>query len=274
MYFQRLNKFRNMEKTKNTLNDDIQSSNMLCSSSRCFISEDSTENDVLQCRKCKRLVHYVCSDLPDYQIQICLNFKTRSFQCRNCVQISENLKDRINSNHETKIGELRKEIVACENIIKAQEMQIKENSPKNVSIGDNNVNEFIEKFDKRMEQLEQKLDNITHIEKTKVSYAQVAKKHIEAQSKKFDKIIKRENKEEQWIQSTSCNLVIHGFDDIYGDSEEECMNGDKEYVEQDLLSKVMGLDLEIVSTHRIGILTKEREQKEKYRPMVVRFKTE
>ena len=128
MYFQRLNKFRNMEKTKNTLNDDIQPSNMLCSSSRCFIAEDSTENDVLQCRKCKRLVHYVCSDLPDYQIQICLNFKSRSFQCRNCVQISANLRDRINSNHESKIGKLRKEIIACENIIKAQEAQITQKS--------------------------------------------------------------------------------------------------------------------------------------------------
>ena len=99
------------------------------SPSKCVIKENSTENDLLCCRKCKRQVHYCCSDLPDYQIQLCLMFKARSFQCRNCVSIPKILRDRIDLNKETKIVELHKEIKACENIINAQNVKIK-TSPK------------------------------------------------------------------------------------------------------------------------------------------------
>ena len=36
---------------------------------------------------------YGCSQLPAYQIQLCLSFKARSYQCQNCIKVSQNVQD-------------------------------------------------------------------------------------------------------------------------------------------------------------------------------------
>ena len=71
-----------------------------CTTEKCFIDAKTKKNDTLQCRKCERYVHYVCSELPLYQIQICLQYKTRSFQCVKCVFISPKLLERVKNEDE------------------------------------------------------------------------------------------------------------------------------------------------------------------------------
>ena len=65
-----------------------------CSTSKCFIDNKLNNKDTLACRKCKRAVHYACSGLPAYQIQLCLTFKARSFQCQNCVEILPEIQEK------------------------------------------------------------------------------------------------------------------------------------------------------------------------------------
>ena len=122
----------------------------------------NSNKDILRCRKCQRYVHYVCSDLPDYQIQLCLLYKARSFQCRNCVQLSSELIDRIKSNETSKIDALRKEIKACENIMKAQEEEIKIKDKKESNIdGLQDIKTSLdETIKKRVGGLEKKMENI------------------------------------------------------------------------------------------------------------------
>ena len=60
--------------------------------------------------KCHRAVHYKCSQLPGYQIQLCLSFKKRRYQCSDCTKVSQKVleelelsrKDTIEVNDDTK----------------------------------------------------------------------------------------------------------------------------------------------------------------------------
>ena len=60
----------------------------------------------LYCRKCQRAVHYKCSRIPSYQIQLCLPFKERRYQSPNCIKVLEELevskRDTIKNNNNTK----------------------------------------------------------------------------------------------------------------------------------------------------------------------------
>jgi len=60
-----------------------------CSPQRCIFKDESSKDVALQCRKCHRAVHYQCSQLPAYQIQLCLSFKERCYQCPNCIKVSQ-----------------------------------------------------------------------------------------------------------------------------------------------------------------------------------------
>ena len=91
-----------------------------CSISKCFIDDKTSKRDTLTCRKCKHSVHYICSGLPAYQTQLCLTFKARSFQCQNCVEVLQEISDKVAKGEKLKIEKLEDEIKACENIINAQ----------------------------------------------------------------------------------------------------------------------------------------------------------
>ena len=62
-----------------------------CSPQRCVFNKEISKDVALQCRKCHRFVHYRCSQLPAYQIQLCLSFKERRFQCPNCIKVSQHV---------------------------------------------------------------------------------------------------------------------------------------------------------------------------------------
>ena len=63
----------------------------LCTSSTCV--QDENDQYKVECAECKRLVHYRCTELPPYQVQLFLTKGYRKFICVNCVVLQKYLLD-------------------------------------------------------------------------------------------------------------------------------------------------------------------------------------
>ena len=268
-----------MEEKIEENHEKITTTRDICTLSKCIINEEMTSKDTLTCRKCHRDVHYNCSQLPVYQIQVCLMFKTRSFQCQNCVQISQKLIERVKLCRTNEIEGLQKEIKACENIIKVQDEEITQLKSRDVSVM---VKEIKDSLETKMDMLEKKIE--TKIEKVivekkqkveEVSYAKVVSNHVEKQSKKMEEISRSEKAEEQLIQSTKCNLIFHGLEESIENPAITRTIFDKKFLNNRILGFQLGLNnIKIVNAQRIGTFNEEREEKGRYRPIKVQFLNE
>ena len=97
-----------------------------CTKSSCTQDEDIHK---LECAECKRLVHYKCTQLPVYQVQLFLTKGYRKFICVNCIDVPKYLMEILADNQarETsnkdkgELSRLKREVTACENIIKVHE---------------------------------------------------------------------------------------------------------------------------------------------------------
>ena len=67
-------------KSKKMANEtsSIENIHEYCTKENCIVNDKEKANGILVCRKCTRKVHHVCSELPPYQIQLCLTSKSRS----------------------------------------------------------------------------------------------------------------------------------------------------------------------------------------------------
>ena len=63
---------------------------LVCTPSGCTNDEDLYK---LECAECKRLVHYICTQLPVFQIHLFLTKGYRKFVCANCVDVPQYLLD-------------------------------------------------------------------------------------------------------------------------------------------------------------------------------------
>ena len=261
-------------------NSENRMENNECSASKCITDDNLNSKDTLTCRKCKRVVHYGCSGLPAYQIQLCLTFKTRCFQCQNCVNILPEIQEKVERGRKSKIEKLEREIKACENIIKAQREQI-DGKISETAIRSNikeqvNVKNEVEQ---RIEGIELKIDEILNkinVPETKdhpsnkESYAQALSKNAMTRNE-FKTILQEKTIEERKIISTESNIIIHGLLEFMDDTEEELKQNDKRRVANTL--KAMGINVEFTKIERIGIFTKEREDHERYRPIKVHLES-
>ena len=225
----------------------------LCTVEKCFTDDQTKENDMLQCRKCQRYVHYACSELPLYQIQICLQYKTRSFQCVKCVTISPKLLERAKTN----VKEMESDAVKTETTNK-----------------DINESDFI----KRLCHLEEKIEKLVNKEDNKkeskqMTYADITKEELKQQEVNIKSFIKEEKEEERWLNSTKCNIIVHNMGENKDETLEEQRTGDKDYVEETIKCK-MGFDIDIVTTERIGARKDEIIANERWRPIKVTLKSE
>ena len=58
--------------------DDLDGSlgeDQVCTLSKCIQDHGKPKKDQFKCEECKRVVHHVCSELPDYFIQLLVNNK-------------------------------------------------------------------------------------------------------------------------------------------------------------------------------------------------------
>ena len=97
--------------------------NQVCNESRCV---DGDEDQKIKCGKCKRSVHFACTNLPIYQLRLFFTKNYRSYICANCVYVPPEFQERFNNQREMINDHYKKEIRACENIIMVQ----KENEKK------------------------------------------------------------------------------------------------------------------------------------------------
>ena len=70
--------------------DDSNSKTVVCTESSCIDDDNDT--------KCKRSVHFLCTNLPIYQLRLFFTKNYRGFICVNCVQVSEEFQE-IFKNH-------------------------------------------------------------------------------------------------------------------------------------------------------------------------------
>ena len=108
------------EEPQNQPTDDI---NQVCTQSCCTDYENDRK---IKCVKCKRLVHFVCTKLPLYQLRLFFTRNYRSFVCENCVEIPEEFRTNYSNQEESIVNQYKREVKACENIIMVQ----KENESK------------------------------------------------------------------------------------------------------------------------------------------------
>ena len=200
-----------------------------CSTSACIA--DQNENQ-LRCGECKRFVHFRCTMLPAYQIQIFIN-KRMKFTCCNCVNIQNDLVHLLKSQDvpfyvlsrdKVEINRLKKELKACENILTVQ---------------GNNQRELTDTINRQMKESKEIQQSIEECIKTEMkeirkvmeertstkSYAAaVGAPAIEAQSKEFQNFMKvakiEDISEERDRKSRAQNIIVHGIEENPLDSSD------------------------------------------------------
>ena len=75
---------------------ETSAENTGCTSLACVQDDDKYK---LECAKCKLLVHYRCTQLPLYQIQLFLTKGYRKYICLNCVEVPTYLLDTLSELH-------------------------------------------------------------------------------------------------------------------------------------------------------------------------------
>ena len=137
------------ESTKRNVKEN-PSKNHECSIPKCIFINESSKNIALQCRKCHRYVHYRCSRLPAYQIQLCLSFKERSYQCPNCIKVSP---------------EIFKELEISDEAVQNDTEKINDKTIQNIEKSKQNARPFEEEtqqeiIKKRIDGLEEKFEEL------------------------------------------------------------------------------------------------------------------
>ena len=88
------------KKVELTLNTTSQ-----CTQTNCIVEDELYQ---LSCNACKRGVHYRCTGLPAYQIQVIKDKTRNSFKCRNCVEVDEDLMEFMKSYEEEQLNKSNK----------------------------------------------------------------------------------------------------------------------------------------------------------------------
>jgi len=94
---------------------------------------------------------------------------------------------------------------------------------------------------------------LNNTETKKQSYAEVTKDDLQKQEATIKSFIKSVNKEERWLKSTKCNIMVHDLGENKHENEEQQRVGDKDFIER-ILKAQMGFDVTIIKVERIGAL--------------------
>ena len=241
-----------MAKTNEKPNTEISTKNGSCTPHNCIINEIIRDNDVLQCRNCQRFVHYACSELPPYQIQACLQYRARKFECAKCITVTPILMEKI----------------------KTSKQRVTNNKGTNTECNGDDQ-QGLKSVTARLDSLERKIEKLVNKEDVtkeskQVSYADIAKAETKMQEMTMKAFIKSEREEERWMNSTKCNLMLHNLgENKYEETKEEQRKGDIDYVEEVIRNR-MGLKVKILTAERIGVRNNETMFKTKrWRPCKV-----
>ena len=205
-------------------------------SNRCTEHNCIKDNEIMkiQCHKCQRMLHYACTGLPSYQLNMFLNKGYRKFQCITCCSPAKDLGRKIHDQAERIecCTHSYKEIEACESIIH----HISENEKRlNTVVKDlqarcqeylkdkNQVTDLIQSqfsvlekklSDKIEEAVNAKIPKIQVAKEPKKSFADAAKVNGSLNLNNMKQLLRREKIEEQIEDqrklSIDANIIIHG----------------------------------------------------------------
>lgn len=191
-----------MDKNTNKINQNqrIEAAKLTetCTLAGCVDDEDQNR---LKCRKCGRLVHYECTQLPLYQLQIFVTSYNDQYLCHNCVRITRSLRSKIGENT---FHMMQREIEMKDGVIKKLKNEI---SAKNRDSFKTDIETFLEgKITdlemKTREIIKEEIRQTTEIvkESTQKTYAEITMKH-EEDLKSVNEQKEEEKKEERDIES-------------------------------------------------------------------------
>ena len=144
------------------------------------------------------------------------------------------------------------------------------------------VTEIENTFNKRIDVLEGKINKIANKKPSSInqvaceksSYSEITKKHLESQTKNIKRFLEKEKADKKWVESTSCNLMIHHLYETTAYKKEISDKFDIDYMENEIISKLNIGEIKVIKSERIGTLTLEKEEKEQYRPLKLTFQSE
>ncbi len=183
----------NKNRDKNTQDPPIEAANTAetCTLVRCIDDEDQNR---LKCRNCQRMVHYECTQLPLYQLQIFVNTYNNQYVCHNCVRITRSLTSKIGDNT---YHMMQKEIAKKDDEIK----KLKNELTKNREVIKNDIENIL-------------TEKMTDLEKSVVSEQK-----------------EEERRETRDIESRKNNIIIHGLYEETENTKEEDKNQIEELLE-------------------------------------------
>ena len=267
--------------------NNAENNTVRCTELRCV---NDTEQMRIECQKCSKTVHYACTGLPAYQLNMFLNKGYRKYVCRTCCSPAKDLNKRMQEQAERiKSTENqtnnRKEIEASERLIKMKD----DNERLSNVVKDlqsrcqeyiNDKNKFSEIIETQFSILETKLTSKiessmktrgkeqTPTTESKKSFADVTKTNKQVNLTNIKHLLRsekiEEQIEEQRKQLKESNIVIHGVEEV--ENEE----GDREFV-HDLLKDVnipININTEPRHVSRIGQKSEHRQT----RPIKIVFK--
>ena len=162
----------------------------------CNKSIDDEDQHILTCKKCSRRFHFICTQLPAYQLQVYMKYKSIKYVCQICVPASQEIKDLLPVTicSVTKADRLEKELqdrdAQMKRILenyKVLENTNREQSKELVSLKEKLQNdpgyhtvEFVEeKMEKKLEEIKDCI--IEKIERNCI----IAEKHIDEKIKSY-----------------------------------------------------------------------------------------
>lgn len=251
---------------------------LICNSKECV---DDQDKDSLTCAKCKRSIHYRCTMLPAYQIQMFVNLKSHRFRCQNCVDVSPEILELVPNRPKSpspmktnkEIERLRREVEECTALIKQfeakeKEFQAKFQMQKNefeslqsklqTTPGLHTIEYVEEKFEKKLEDLKSSIKEMI-CERKEESYATIASSKSVNNAESFKRVLVEAKKEEanemKDKERRSRNVIIHGV-------PEQSTNEDRNFV--DSFVKEIRISVNIKRLARIGVADNN-----KTRPLLV-----
>ncbi|XP_066910110.1 uncharacterized protein PF3D7_1120000-like [Clytia hemisphaerica] len=197
-----------------------------CTTANCFVPDKA---NTLKCSmvKCSRLVHFKCSKLPAYQVQIHLNNQTlkrnkATFVCSNCVDISKDIESLCMESDQENLKNI---IHERDRSIKDYQKKVKILKTKNKSLENEsyNVDDFEKKIKEQIDTLGESIktsilqeiqpsltkveDQVTEVK----TYASATKASTPNGLKTIVKEARYEEmKEKRDHDNRSKNIIIHG----------------------------------------------------------------
>ena len=201
-----------------------------CTPNACTQDDDQYK---MECAECHRLLHYKCTQLPKFQVQLFLTKGYRKFICVNCVEIPEYLEEIIPHVHAPPVSPTKTmiELTSVLNLCAVENESFKVN---NIALT-NEANNLRAEFDIQVIALKKHKEDVTQLQ-SEIAMYKNSMKALEENEAKLKTIINNQEKDYRTQQETFNQAGNPDFDAI--SKLEEVMKRKLEEVRTTMVSKV------------------------------------